>query len=78
MLNSLTKPQSGTRAALAPAILEILQNPETPADLRDSLQAYLCDAGSGDIQLFWSLPGSLPTLEHLLEYVKAKEARGES
>ncbi len=66
--------KTNDREKLAKAILEILTNEATPADLKDKVEEFVCEAGNGPIAKRYALP----VLEHLLTFVEWKEAHNEN
>jgi hypothetical protein len=59
---------------VAAALLEILTNEETPDSLKDVVEEFVTTAPNGPISPRWTLPGSLPALQHLT-FVQWKETR---
>ncbi len=73
--NKRERPMSVTsKPAVARAILELLANEATPADLHDKIEEWICDAQGGSISARWNLPGGLVALENLITFAEWKEA----
>lgn len=71
---TVTLPNGKSPAHLARALIQILQNEQTPDDLREKIEDFACNAGNGNVSQFWSLPKSEEAMEHLLRFVAVKEA----
>lgn len=66
-----------SKPTVARAILELLTNEATPADLHDRLEEWLCEAQGGSISTRWNLPGGLIALENLITFAEWKEANND-